>query len=83
MERTGTECLEEVFHRASNLRRLKNVLPSTTKNQLYNALVLPHMDYCSVLWQECSRELRQKLERVQNYGMRLILSQPPGHIVKR
>ena len=36
------------------------------------------MDYCSVVWQECSRdlELRQKLERVQNYGMRLILSQP-------
>ena len=83
MERTGTACQEEVFHRASDLRRLKNVLPSITKKQLYNTLVLPHMDYCSVVWQECSRELRQKLERVQNYGMRLILSQPPGHIVKR
>ena len=77
MERTGTECQEEVFHRASDLRRLKNVLPSTTKKQLYNALVLPHMDYCSVVWQKCSRELRRKLERVQNYGIRLILSQPP------
>ena len=33
--------------------------------------------YCLVVWQECSRELRQKLERVQNYGMRLILSKPP------
>ena len=53
------------------------MLPSTTKKQLYNALVLPHMDYCSVVWQECSRQLRQKLERVQNYGMRLILSQQP------
>ena len=53
------------------------MLPSTTKKQLYNALVLSHMDYCSVIWQKCSRELRQKLERVQNYGMRLILSQPP------
>ena len=77
MERTGRECQEEVLHRASDLRRLKNVLPSTTKKQLYNALVLSHMDYCSVIWQKCSRELRQKLERVQNYGMRLILSQPP------
>jgi len=53
------------------------VLPSTTRKQLYNALVLPHMDYCSVVWQNCSRELRRKLERVQNYGIRLILSQPP------
>ena len=43
----------------------------------YNALVLPHLDYCSVVWQECSKELRQKIERVQNYGMRLILSKPP------
>ena len=49
--------------------RSKNVLPSTTKKQLYNALVLPHMEFCSVVWQECSREVRQKLERVQNYGM--------------
>ena len=53
------------------------MLPSTTRKQLYNALVLPHMDYCSVVWQKCSRELRRKLERVQNYGIRLILSQPP------
>ena len=58
-------------------RRLRNVLPSRTKKQLCNALVLPHLDYCSVVWQECSRELRQMLERVQNYGMRLILSKPP------
>jgi len=41
------------------------VLPSTTKKQLYNALVLPHMDYCLVVWQECSRELRQKLESAE------------------
>ena len=32
----------------AKLRRLKNVLPSRTKKQLYNALVLPHLDYCSV-----------------------------------
>jgi len=37
------------------------VLPSTTKKQLYNALVLPHMDYCSVVWQECSREQSAEL----------------------
>ena len=40
-------------------------------------LVLPHLDYCSVVWHECSKELSQTLERVQNYGMRLILSKAP------
>ena len=68
---------EKCFIGLAKLRRLRNVLPSRTKKQLYNALVLPHLDYCSVVWQECSRELRQMLERVQNYGMRLILSKPP------
>ena len=60
-----------------NLRRLRDVLPSRIKNNLYYALVLPYLDYCCVLWQECGKELQQKLERVQNYGMRLILSKPP------
>ena len=32
------------------LRRLRDVLPSSTKKKFYNALVLPHVDYCSVLW---------------------------------
>ena len=59
------------------LRRLGNVLPPKTKQQIYSGLVQHHLDYCSVVWQECLRELRRNLERVQNYGMRLILSQPP------
>ena len=61
----------------AKLRRLRNVLPASTKTKLFNALVRPHLDYCSVVWQECLAELQPKLERVQNYGMRLILSQPP------
>ena len=60
----------------SKLKRLRNVLPTDLKKKLYNALVLPHLEYCSVVWQECSVELRARLERVQNYGMRLILSKP-------
>ncbi len=47
------------------------------KKKLYNAMVLPHLDYCSVVWQECSKKLQQQVERIQNYGMRLILSRPP------
>jgi len=53
------------------------VLPVKTKKELYSALVLPYLDYCSVVWQECSKEQVQRLERVQNYGMRIILSKPP------
>ena len=75
MEGAGTKCEEVVF---CWLRRLKDVLPPNIKKKVYNALVLPHLDYCSVVWQECIKDLRMKIERVQNYGMRIILSQPPG-----
>ena len=68
---------KKCFVGLAELRRLKMLLSSRTKKQIYNALVLPHFDYCSVVWQEWSMELGKKLERVQNYGMRLILSKPP------
>ena len=51
------------------LRRLKDVLPSDIRKKAYNALVLPHLDYCAVV-----KDLRMKIERVQNYGMCIILA---------
>ena len=57
---------------------LRDVLPVDTKTKLYNAFVLPHLDYCCVLWYECSKELQHRVDQIQNYGMRLILSKPPG-----
>ena len=66
------------FHGVARIRRLRSVLPTSIKTKLYKALVLPHLDYCSVVWQECTKDLqRKKVERIQNYGMRLILSKPP------
>ena len=57
------------FAGLAKLRRLKDVLPSGIKKKAYNALVLPHLDYCAVV-----KDLRMKIERVHNYGMRIILS---------
>ena len=68
---------KKCFSGLSNLRRFSGVLPSALKKKVYNALVLPHLDYCSVVWQECVKELQLKVERIQNYGIRLILSKPP------
>ena len=55
----------------------KGQLPAVTKRRIYNALVLPHLDYCCVVWQECGKVLQQKNELIQNYAMRLICSNPP------
>ena len=79
---TWRDHIEEVrrkcFGGLAKLRRLRDTLPKVTKKNIYNALVLPHLDYCCVLWQECRKALQQRVERIQNYGMRLICSKPPG-----
>jgi hypothetical protein len=48
----------------AKLRSLRDVLPPEIKKKLYCILVLPHLDYCSVVWMECAKTLQQKLERI-------------------
>ena len=56
------------------LYRVKRTLPPKLKKLLYQSIMLPHLDYCAVVWTECSRDAT-KLERVQKKGMRLILEE--------
>ena len=75
------EQVKEVKRKAcaglASLRRLQQMLQTTIKKSIYNAIVLPHLDYCSTVWLECLRKLCLELERIQNYGMRIVLSKPP------
>ena len=43
---------------------------------LYSALILPHVDYCSVVWDQLTRDLKRKVQIIQNFGVRLILNTP-------
>ena len=58
----------------ASLRRLQHALPTTIKKNIYNAIVLPHLDYCSVVWLECSQKLCQEFSLshpkllVRDYG---------------
>ena len=61
----------------ASIRQVSAYLPLSTKRMLYNALVLPYADYCQVIWHPCSSNLAQSVERVQNYGMRVVLNKPP------
>ena len=46
------------------LRRVSKHLTLKTRMALYNAVVLPHMDYCSVVWANCTKKLQMRLERL-------------------
>ena len=52
-------------------------LPCKARKLLYLTFVLPQLDYCSVVWGSCGTVLSNKIERIQNYAMRVILRKPP------
>ena len=61
ISRTRKKC----YSGLSQQRRLGSI-PPNLKKQLYNSLVLPHLDYCSVVWQEGTMNLLKSIEQVQN-----------------
>ena len=65
---------QKYFIGLTKLRRIGRNLPMATRKILYSALILPHVDYCSVVWDQLTRELEHKVETIQNVGMRIILN---------
>ena len=64
------------FQALGRLKRISHNLPCATRKKLYCALVQPHVDYCCVVWDCCSKCLERKVETVQNRDMRYILNAP-------
>ena len=54
------------------LRRSKHVFDRDTLKTIYNAFVLPHFDYCALVWNNCSKTLQSKLQKLQNKAGRSI-----------
>ena len=58
------------------IRRASYYLPSQIRRTLYLSLVLPHLEYCSVVWHNCGATLTKRMERVQNYALHITLNKP-------
>ena len=54
------------------IKLIKPYVPKSCLNQVYNALVKPYFDYCSLVWQNCKLELQIKLQKFQNRAGRVI-----------
>ena len=52
-------------------------LPSQVTRMLYMSFIIPHLDYCSVVWHNCGTVLTSRVEEIQNYALRVILKKPP------
>ena len=63
---------KKASQRIGVLMRLKNLIPTEAKLQLYKAAILPHLTYCHLTWHFCKASDRRKLERVQERGLRAV-----------
>ena len=66
-------CLDKIVA----IRRASYYLSSQIRRTLYLPFVLPQLEYCSVVWHNCGATLIKRVERVQNYALRIILNKPP------
>ena len=56
------------------IKRVKPFVPQSTLLDIYNSLVQPHFDYCSLVWGNCGKTLSKKLQKLQNRAARAITS---------
>ena len=54
------------------LKRVRDYVDHDTLINIYNALILPHLDYASVVWDGLDKGLAIKLQRLQNRAVRII-----------
>ena len=60
----------------SLLARTRKFVNQPTALSLYNALVLPHIDYCCMVW-GAKPALISKIQKLQNRALRIVLKLPP------
>lgn len=54
------------------LKRSRSFVPFKMLLCIYNALVKPHFDYCSVVWSKSNKTLATKLQKLQNRAARIL-----------
>ncbi|XP_072046972.1 uncharacterized protein [Amphiura filiformis] len=62
-----------VSKRIGVIGRVKNYLPPSTVNMLAKALVFPHFDYCSSVWNNFNAYHHHELQVLQNKLARMLL----------
>ena len=54
------------------IRRMKAFVPQSTLISVYNSIILPHFDYCSLVWDIGNAYSLEKLQKLQNRVARVI-----------
>ena len=55
------------------IRRIRHLIPFNILINVYDSLVQPHFNYCSVVWGNCGSGLSEKLQKLQNRAARILM----------
>jgi hypothetical protein len=69
----GKEVLKKIARKVGLLRRVAGSLKMETKIKVYQAIVAPHIDFCSSVLFLLSKNFIESFQKVQNKAMRNIL----------
>ncbi len=75
-----TDHVNNVYRKMCNslgiMRRIKPFIPQSSLVTIYNTMFLPHLDYGIIVWSNCGDSQLNKIQKLQNTAMRIILSAP-------
>ena len=56
------------------MNRLKNLIPTSAKLQLFKCAIIPHLTYCHLVWHFSRASDWRKLERLQERALRAVFN---------
>ena len=65
---------KEIASSIGAIKRIKPFVSPAILHGIYNALVTPHFDYCSIVLRNCSKALSEKLQKLQSGAARILTS---------
>jgi hypothetical protein len=70
---------KKISSRIGAIRKLKSCVDHNTLMCAYNALILPHLDYCCEIWDTIGATLSDRLKKLQNRAARVITGRKNEH----
>ena len=65
-------CKKKLQDRWQSLKRIGNFLTKQGRMIIYNSFILSNFNYCPIVWNFCSKRSSDKMEKLQERGLRVV-----------
>ena len=65
---------QKIYMCLHNLYKFQSVTPFETRHRLVNSLIMPHFDYCDIVYGDLNAECLSRLQKAQNRAVRYIFN---------